>query len=92
MPLKHHSNGAVDTCFLTTYFQLPQGLPNFTAENLFIKSISLPSYHGDKKKKFQIAFYNVENLFDTINAPGKNDGEYTPESKKNWNTDKYQTK
>ncbi|MGB0403417.1 MAG: endonuclease/exonuclease/phosphatase family protein [Salibacteraceae bacterium] len=41
---------------------------------------------------FQIAFYNVENLFDTLNTPKKNDGEYTPESKKQWNSDKYYTK
>ena len=41
---------------------------------------------------FQIAFYNVENLFDTLNTPQKNDGEYTPESQKQWNSEKYYTK
>jgi len=40
----------------------------------------------------QIVFYNVENLFDTIDAPGKWDEEFTPSSKKQWNTQKYQTK
>ncbi|MDD2385968.1 MAG: endonuclease/exonuclease/phosphatase family protein [Bacteroidales bacterium] len=37
-----------------------------------------------------IAFYNIENLFDTINDPDiyKNH-EFTPESDKNWNTEKY---
>lgn len=40
----------------------------------------------------QVAFYNVENLFDTLNTEGTNDGEYTPESKKAWNTEKYQQK
>ena len=30
-------------------------------------------------------FYNVENLFDTINSPTKNDDEFTPNSKKLWN-------
>ncbi len=36
-----------------------------------------------------IAFYNVENLFDTINDPGINDGKYTPESNFNWDSKKY---
>lgn len=40
----------------------------------------------------QIAFYNVENLFDTINQPNKNDGEFTPDGKKAWNADRYRTK
>ena len=40
-------------------------------------------------KNYQIAFYNVENLFDTINAPEKRDGEYTPEGSKEWDTKKY---
>ncbi len=39
-----------------------------------------------------IAFYNVENLFDTINNPKKNDDEFTPESIKRWNTEKYNDK
>ncbi|MBS4059253.1 MAG: endonuclease/exonuclease/phosphatase family protein [Bacteroidetes bacterium] len=36
-----------------------------------------------------IAFYNVENLFDTINDPTINDEEYTPEGATRWNTKKY---
>lgn len=39
-----------------------------------------------------IGFYNVENLFDTINQEGVNDGEYTPESDKLWGADRYQKK
>lgn len=42
--------------------------------------------------KFTIAFYNVENLFDTINDEGVRDGGFTPESKLNWNSEKYQRK
>lgn len=37
-------------------------------------------------------FYNVENLFDTINNPTKNDDEFTPNSKKLWNTIRYNHK
>lgn len=40
----------------------------------------------------QIVFYNVENLFDTIDADGKWDEEFTPESEKQWNTERYFTK
>ena len=36
-----------------------------------------------------VAFYNVENLFDTINDPTINDEEFLPESKVGWNTEKY---
>lgn len=39
-----------------------------------------------------VAFYNVENLFDTIDDPETYDGEYLPDSAKGWNTDKYSTK
>ncbi|MDD4088046.1 MAG: endonuclease/exonuclease/phosphatase family protein, partial [Bacteroidales bacterium] len=35
------------------------------------------------------AFYNVENLFDTINDPTINDEEFLPGSKLDWNTEKY---
>ncbi len=37
-------------------------------------------------------FYNVENLFDTVDTPDKNDQEFTPESEKEWNTERYQKK
>jgi len=49
----------------------------------------------NKESKFdpvQIAFYNVENLFDTIKETEKNDGEYTPQGKKNWDSNKYEEK
>ncbi len=36
-----------------------------------------------------IAFYNVENLFDTINNPDKRDDDFTPEGEYKWNTAKY---
>lgn len=38
---------------------------------------------------YRIAFYNVENLFDTIPNPLKEDLDFTPTSKGNWNTEKY---
>lgn len=39
-----------------------------------------------------IAFYNVENLFDTINTPGVNDEQFTPENDRPWNTERYDHK
>ncbi len=34
-------------------------------------------------------FYNVENLFDTINDPNTNDDDFLPESEKKWNSERY---
>jgi hypothetical protein len=39
-----------------------------------------------------IGFYNVENLFDTLDTAEKNDIEYTPASSNAWNTQKYMQK
>jgi predicted extracellular nuclease len=49
---------------------------------------------GDKEanKKGVIAFYNVENLFDTLDDPHKSDNEFLPASTLKWNTDKYKSK
>ena len=37
-------------------------------------------------------FYNVENLFDTINSPKTKDSEFLPNSEKKWDTYKYNYK
>jgi hypothetical protein len=39
-----------------------------------------------------IAFYNLENFFDTINNPNVNDEDFLPEGVKNYNSKVYQTK
>ncbi len=41
------------------------------------------------EKDWMVAFYNVENLFDTINDPTINDEEFLPGSRLDWNTEKY---
>ena len=41
------------------------------------------------KQPFQIAFYNVENLFDTVHAEYKDDYEFTPKGKRHWTSEKY---
>ncbi len=40
----------------------------------------------------QVLFYNVENLFDTIDDPQKRDEEFTPEGSKHWNYYRYRDK
>lgn len=44
------------------------------------------------KEYFTVVSYNVENLFDTIDTPYKNDAEFTPEGIKRWNTERYNKK
>jgi len=41
---------------------------------------------------YAIAFYNLENLFDTINSNGTYDLEYSPQGAKKWDAKKYQAK
>ena len=40
-------------------------------------------------EKILTIFYNVENLFDTINNPDTNDDEFIPTSEKKWNSKRY---
>lgn len=53
------------------------------------------SYSQSKQKESDkfivtaIGFYNVENLFDTINDPNIRDDDFTPEGSNRWNTQKY---
>lgn len=41
---------------------------------------------------FKIMYYNVENLFDTIDDPRFHDDEFTPHAEKQWNTQRYRAK
>ncbi len=48
-----------------------------------------------KKEQYQItciSFYNVENLYDTISDPKKDDKEFIPNGNKRWNSEKYNYK
>lgn len=45
-----------------------------------------------KKQEFVVAFYNVENLFDTIDDPLIDDSEFLPTSENKWNAEKFNIK
>lgn len=42
--------------------------------------------------KSNILFYNVENLFDTLDTQGKSDEEFLPDGNREWNSERYQEK
>lgn len=55
--------------------------------------LSLISFAKEKQYQvYGIAFYNLENLFDTIHNNGKYDFEYTAKGPKQWNGQKYWSK
>lgn len=55
-------------------------------------SILLLSAQNKKVAVYSIAFYNLENLFDTIHQEGVNDYEFTPTGTYKWNNYKYYNK
>ncbi len=72
----------------------------FIATALFLSALT-PAW-ADKKQKsdnaqpkiaaYAVGFYNLENLFDTIHAQGKNDFDFLPDGSYKWNTVKYENK
>jgi hypothetical protein len=53
----------------------------------------IPAGAQDKKvATFGVAFYNLENLFDTINNNGKYDLEFSPAGSRKWDGNKYWSK
>ncbi len=61
---------------------------------LFFIALSLISFNRQptKRSSLVIAFYNLENLYDTIDNPMVGDDEFTPQSAKQYNTDIYRDK
>ncbi len=61
--------------------------PSFSQKNT--------SKNASKKAEFEVAcvgFYNLENLFDTLDTPDKNDSEFLPNGNYHWTADKYAQK
>jgi len=63
---------------------------------LFVSMLSVGCKVGKtdsaSSKEMKIGFYNVENLFDTINDPQTNDEDFTPSGKLKWNSEHYTEK
>ena len=57
-------------------------------------SIGMSQQRGQQRKVqvFGVAFYNLENLFDTINNNGEYDLEFSPRGNRKWDSQKYWTK
>ena len=62
-----------------------------TAYILALLLVFLPLW-GQKKGDYVVGFYNVENLFDTVDDPEKNDDDYLPDGNYAWTQDKYHKK
>ncbi len=59
---------------------------------VFVLFASCSESKYKNKRNLTIAFYNVENLFDTVDNPHKNDNEFLPASKKRWSEKRYKKK
>jgi hypothetical protein len=60
--------------------------------SFILLSLSAYSQNEPLLKPGRVIFYNVENLFDTINDPETSDNDFTPDGKNEWNTKKYEVK
>jgi hypothetical protein len=57
---------------------------------IFLMLLNISIFSQEKKLNIAIiAFYNVENLYDTIDDPLTDDKEFLPNGIQNWNTTKY---
>jgi hypothetical protein len=52
-------------------------------------ALCIQEVSSQNTNKVRLAFYNVENLFDTINDPLTNDDEFTPAGTRGWNFGRY---
>ena len=58
----------------------------------YICLFSLLCLNALAQKQHVVAFYNVENLFDTINSPATADEDMLPLSDRRWDTKRYEAK
>lgn len=69
---------------------------NYIVRNLTLVAILLSAFVAQAQEKkfavYGVAFYNLENLFDTKRDTTINDVEYTPNGANAWTEDKYQNK
>ncbi|WP_430812328.1 MULTISPECIES: endonuclease/exonuclease/phosphatase family protein [unclassified Carboxylicivirga] len=65
---------------------------SFVAVVLILSACSSGSGGIKKGEEVVIGFYNLENLFDTIDAPDVRDEEFTPDGRKAWTQARYKAK
>lgn len=54
--------------------------------------VAMWAISGYAQEPYKVMFYNLENLFDLVNDPEKNDEEFLPDGAKKWNQTKYTKK
>ena len=59
---------------------------------LLMLAFSPPFLCAQEPERYRVMFYNVENLFDTVNDSLVNDEEYLPHATRNWDQEKYYAK
>ena len=59
---------------------------------ILLWTMVLWTLHGLYAQRCSVAFYNVENLFDTIPSLFYDDSDFTPKGKYRWNTERYNRK
>lgn len=59
---------------------------------LFLNVLFFTYSSCNKKSHFRAAFYNLENLYDTLNDPKVFDDDFTPGGKYRWTADRYEQK
>lgn len=59
---------------------------------LSISTVAVSCAQTSTSNHVVVGFYNVENLFDTLDIPEKNDEEFTPAGDRNWGSERYENK
>lgn len=69
---------------------------NFKMNKVLILAVSLFIFllntYSRQSDTISVAFWNVQNLFDTVDDPDKNDEEYLPSGDREWTSEKLDTK
>ena len=84
--------------FITFYFRFLQEINIISPMRKLIVffsfwfSVTIVVAQNTERKLYSIAFYNLENLFDTIHDAGKNDYDFLPDGSYRWTAKKYEAK
>lgn len=84
--------------FIAFYFRFLQEINTISPMRKLIVffsfwfGVTIVTAQNTERKLYSIAFYNLENLFDTIHDAGKNDHEFLPDGSYRWSARKYEAK